>query len=421
MDIKKLFDDCMFLLGAGASKDAGCYLSQDMLDDLEQFDLEFEKEEEKEAAREALEFLISNLEYHSKWKTLHYKFFEHQPNIEELILLIRRIEERENYVPFPVTGNWADKIVQLESRSPDIFTNLREGIERKLPEWLKIGKEDLTLFDCLDKFFQSIPTTKLALDIFTLNYDLTFERRFNRGNQTLVETGFSSGQWVGFGDKVVQKEHSRIFLYKLHGSINWSRLEDSSVVLTESIKFNEFTEINNHEDQFYHFEQQGEIIQKSPFIIFGYGGKFLSVEPFLTLLYEFKRHLEQKRYIVVIGYSFFDPYINNMLFEGLTRDSSKRKKLIVINKGLYKELGCHDSDINSNENRAKFTERLSYIQKSAYLSDLPEYNITSISPNLVYLINHTAKEFYDEYFQDKASKFCGLLNSLSKDEDQVFS
>lgn len=67
--------------------------------------------------KEAFMFLLSCLEYHNKWRSFQTNNkFIFTPNIEELALLIRRVKNRENFLPYPITGNWADKLSLLESQ-----------------------------------------------------------------------------------------------------------------------------------------------------------------------------------------------------------------------------------------------------------------------------------------------------------------
>ena len=99
-----------------------------------------------EIEAEAFRFLISTLHYQNKWRSLNKNDdFEYSPNIEELALIIRRIKNRENYLPYPLTGNWADKLIQLEIsyKNENKELSLWNEIERKLknefvPKWLKL-------------------------------------------------------------------------------------------------------------------------------------------------------------------------------------------------------------------------------------------------------------------------------------------
>ncbi|MBU4501160.1 MAG: hypothetical protein KKA79_01095, partial [Nanoarchaeota archaeon] len=112
--ISEILKKCIFFFGAGATQEAGCYTSSQMLSDLQ---VKYTDGPRKEA----LDFLMSCLSYHSTWKSCKQKNFIHSPNIEELVLLLRRIVDRDSYLPYPITGSWSDKINSLEAREEDLF------------------------------------------------------------------------------------------------------------------------------------------------------------------------------------------------------------------------------------------------------------------------------------------------------------
>jgi len=205
----------LFLFGAGATKDAGCLISSEMLDDIQKIDL-------SDPEKEALDFLLSALHYHSSWKNIKERKKPnesngHQPNIEDLMLLIRRIIHRDSYLPYPITGSWADKINFLEiawkdlnrtwspEKSKTLFENLEEKLTARLSDWLNLGQEDtgylIPISDYLKKSEEKGPT----LEFFTLNYDLVFEKHFNMQDETLLNNGFTSGYFEGFVDKTSVK------------------------------------------------------------------------------------------------------------------------------------------------------------------------------------------------------------------------
>ncbi|MBL0342915.1 MAG: hypothetical protein IPP71_19810 [Bacteroidetes bacterium] len=62
----KSIERAVFLFGAGATRDGGCLISTEMLNDIYQMDLE-------NPEIEAIDFLISSLHYHAEWKNLKEK------------------------------------------------------------------------------------------------------------------------------------------------------------------------------------------------------------------------------------------------------------------------------------------------------------------------------------------------------------
>ena len=136
IDLNNAFKKSIFLLGAGASygtgdNRTGCKMSKEMFNDLQNKLSNPSNHNLTEIEAETFRFLISTLHYQNSWRNLEQNSeFSYEPNIEELALIIRRIKNRENYLPYPLTGNWADKLYQLES-SYNKEISLFETIEKK--------------------------------------------------------------------------------------------------------------------------------------------------------------------------------------------------------------------------------------------------------------------------------------------------
>lgn len=413
MDISNAINKTLFLLGAGASYDAECKLSSQMLDDLRKRISSKDDNIFISSEKEALKFLLSCLEYHSKWRTIetseNFKFI---PNIEELALLIRRVKNRENFLPYPITGNWADKLVLLESdfkNAPDSnkeSDSLFESLDRKiksrlLPLWLEPKSYDF--LNPIKEFLGSHPNSPFRLDIFSLNNDLVLENYFSL-NQNNPWRGFVSGEWVGFEEENFPEEFGRINLYKLHGSLDWIRLDTG-----------DFKEVDKLEDlDKNHIEEQ-----HSPYVIFGQGTKTFSVDPFFSLIQHFRKKLTDKEYFFVIGYSFFDPYINNLLIEAIRGTS---KKIIIVNPDFgpesLKDLPKDDFSrvvYNPNISNKTLASYIEDIQKNSFYSEMPEFNIRQINAESLDYIPSKTRDFLTRYFSNKG-KF--LLDLISEYESK---
>lgn len=84
-------------------------------------------------------------------------------------------------------------------------------------------------------------------------------------------------------------EEIRIFLYKLHGSLDWSFAEDGTVSYSDS---------------------PSKIADERVALIFGTSYKLQYVDPFLFLAYQLRRWtLDAARLVVAIGYGFMDEHI----------------------------------------------------------------------------------------------------------------
>jgi hypothetical protein len=207
------------------------------------------------------------------------------------------------------------------------------------------------------------------IDFFSLNYDLVFESFFNSDQERLLENGFEHGRWQGvFTDMDTHKE-SKINLYKLHGSLDWYYNRDDETV-----------ELRPETD--------------NPLIIFGTDNKLESTSPFLQLLTSFRDSLNKARLIVTIGYSFYDPYMNNILIHELKRTPDK---ILLIVDPKYKR-GKKDA----------FLQDLTTIQLRKSGTAVP--NLTKISPERVEVIPLTSRVFIKDYFGDGASRLEEIYN-----------
>lgn len=394
---EEVLRDSLFFTGAGFSKPAGCKLSSEMLKDLEE---KSNKENDifSKSERKAIKFILSCLDYQARYRTLESNGqFAYTPNIEEFAQLLRRIKDRENLLPYPVTGNWSDKIISIENEyrteNPDSQYDIWTSIENKIKkdcynEWLKINDDNLIYLKNLKDLLQNI-YNDFKVDIFTLNNDLVLETYFKEENS--VFTGFVSNKWVGFESENIDGNtfnSSRINLYKLHGSIDWVRLADGS------ISEKDITSNQSNNDN-------GEI-EIDPFLIFGHGTKIYTIDPFFSLLEYFKQALKSKKYFFVIGYSFFDPHINNLFFDELLNSSSD-KYLFIFNPSLanLKEDDFQDKTFNGltiknvlkDENKTKLVEHFENIQRNPIYTEMPDFNIKKISPESFEYIKENTQEF----------------------------
>ncbi len=422
----------LFLFGAGATKDAECLISSEMLDDIQKMEL-------SSPEKEALDFLLSALHYHSSWKNIKERKKPnerngHQPNIEDLMLLIRRIIHRDSYLPYPITGSWADKINFLEiawkdlnrtwtpQESKTLFDNLEEKLTERLSKWLNMGAENTDYLKPISEYLKNTEDRSSILEFFTLNYDLVFEKHFNSSDETLLNTGFNNGFFDGFIDNSTSSSF-RINYYKLHGSINWEKEETGKI--KESFYYKDENQVfnrNRSDSPEMSVEEFLSIPLNKAHIIFGQGGKFLTVDPFISLLYHFKQQLSQKQIYFVIGYSFFDPYINNMLLEGLSDDRINSRLMVVVNPQFSQEfLNTQERQSEDWEDilKNRFIDHVQNIQKSTYLSDLPNFNLLEVSPQKIKIIPKRTSEFFNEYFSG-GKGLSALFEELRTKEENIF-
>lgn len=141
--------------------------------------------------------------------------------------------------------------------------------------------------------------------IFSLNYDLCFEHM--KPQDTVLETGFDGeGVWNSFRfERYDWSVEPAVYLYKLHGSINWYRDKGEGNVLRQSVHPTD-----------------------EPELIFGTEAKLQSTDPYLFYVYQFRQYLLESKLVVVLGYSFNDMYINTLLKQAL--EHRKDRALLVV-------------------------------------------------------------------------------------------
>lgn len=417
MNIKQAIEKSLFFVGAGISKEADCKTSSDMLDALKTL-ICSESRFFGKTECETIKFLFSCLEYQSEWRKLEMdNQFSVAPNIEELALLIRRIKNRDHFLPYPVTGNWADKLINLETKFKEnegqqsgmgLFGKIEYEIkDNLLQSWLEVKNTDF--LKPLDKFFES-NDDDFSIEVFSLNNDLVFEKHYS---DHVPFRGFCSGEWRGFHEKSLEEEYNRINLYKLHGSLDWARLIDGSVI--ENHRLTE--------------EDEDIKIDHNPFIIFGHGIKFFSVEPFFSLIQNFREKLKERNYYFIIGYSFFDPYINNLLFQAIKEARDENKKIIIVNnKFAFPPLNENHFIVDpffgnrmkhEDPNAKKIlTDYLEHIQKNTFYSELPEFNVKQIPADALYYLKMGASEFLEKYFENSGSLLIDFLEKFESDKKE---
>lgn len=368
MNLEGVFKNTVFLLGAGASCEADCKLSSAMLTSLHAKILLIEEERRRKLYLEIYSFILATMNYQYSLK--NPVFTQFTPNIEEFFLVLNQLIDKEFIVPHTLIGSWNEKITKWELQESSVFVDLQKFIlDLLLNDWLRFSESKAkTLLAPLQTILTS--SENFSADVFSLNYDLTFETILNSVHETVLCDGFENEAWKGhFAER-------KLNYYKLHGSINWYLDDEEELIKkaqgTESVK---------------------------PFVIFGSDYKMHSFDPFFFLLSKFREKLESSILYVVIGYSFSDKYINNMLIQQLMFKRTNRLMLIVD--------PCRASE-------QVFLEELSKIQQSRITTQ--PLNFTKLSPNLIRIEKSTAGEFYQKCFANNAEYLSNLIKDLQKEE-----
>jgi len=376
INLNSLFDRTVFLLGAGASMDAGCLSSKQMLVALKTAVNELAAGGGGSEFSSIYDFIIQSLVYQRALKgDPESKLFE-LTNIEDFVAVLRQMLDREYIVPPPLIGNWNSKITSWELKNQDVFKEFLDfSYDRLIKKWTQFDKSKAeTLLQPVRALVES--DEDFSLSIFSLNYDLIFETVFNNDQEHLVDVGFSQKRWSG--DFVDPNSSAKLKLYKLHGSVDW------------------------------YFDESDEEVKEGipegvrPLIVFGSGPKLQSYDPFLSLLAGLRDKLKAASLFVVVGYSFQDKYINNILIQSLS--SGLNKKMLVVDPDLAPD-------------KMKFIARVEKFQTLKSMNEI--INLTKISPARVEIHKMTTSDFCGTFLANSAQKLKEVLSSTEKG-DQIF-
>lgn len=197
-------------------------------------------------------------------------------------------------------GRFVDDRTMMR-RAP-VFRQLLDQVVNLLPSLLRVDHGRLGYL---------LPLVKLAnhntgpLTVATLNYDLALETAsLGAGIEVCrgVE-GWNETRTVTFDD-------SPLHLLKLHGSLDWTRVAERDHGARPKLAGTGL-----------YFAKPG---QEAPFIVFGQREKLRAEGPFLDLLATFKRSLHDARDLVVVGYAFRDKHINETVANWLVSDAVRR-------------------------------------------------------------------------------------------------
>lgn len=294
--------DIILLLGAGASVDAGIPSSPMMIGMIE----DLLKRQDWSQFRDLYHQIKSAILYAAGIKgkfnnDVHY-------NIETLVNTLYELERNEDHPIYPFVAAWNSRFLTYAGNNFKELRSLREKILEALKGWVQLeNPKTAEYYSGLQPFQHDL---QFPIKVFSLNYDLCVESLSTADFR--VETGFASvGQsrweWKRFDETYPEAEFPEIYLYKMHGSINWKRDETGNLICV------------NHSSNIKPEQMQ---------IIFGRDFKLEAADPYLFYAFEFRRCSLEARVIVVIGYGFGDEHINKMLVQAIRSDSSKR--LLVV-------------------------------------------------------------------------------------------
>jgi hypothetical protein len=228
-------------------------------------------------------------------------------NIEQIAVAAEELIARSRNPLAAYAAGWHPRIDELEKQDPVILRSFIDFTYEGLVEELTLkdpkkasyieGLKDLCIDDC-------------KLDLFTLNYDLCIETALTSASVSFANGFDTKGVW----SPATFAEGSTVRLFKLHGSLDWV---DDEVYGLCSLQFPQ------HE-----IARTIQSDQTRPSLIFGTAHKLSAREPFLTLAYHFSQRVLKTKILCIVGYSFGDEHVNQIIEQGMKKNS--RLRVVVV-------------------------------------------------------------------------------------------
>jgi hypothetical protein len=354
---KKPFKNLLILTGAGSSMDVNGKSMFQLWDIAEK---KYHYEETEEAGL--------NSDFKTICETINYDY-----ELKDLEALLSQIEGTIKFSGDPQLILHNDVKKELSLIKDEIFKVIVDECTIPTPPIDSFPHKTF-----LEKILQRKQTSP-RVKIFTLNYDTLFEDAARAANVIVID-GFSftlprtfSGRFFDYD--IVQREGSKLkeednfvqrvlHIHKLHGSINWTRIESTNDVIVESNP-------------------------TKPLMVYPRESKYEDSyeQPFFEMMARLQRNLRLNNdtLLICIGYSFNDKHINAAIEEALNQNPGFR--LAVIDPGFdYSTVKA----MQSIKNQALKSERILMVAEtfSDFANSFPEIQTyESTSPDVINLRN----------------------------------
>lgn len=372
----------LFLLGAGASVEAGVPDSYDMAKRMLE---KFSNDNRARSLRyyQVLQFVVGGLLFQQGIKG-------HNPfdgvNIEDLFNAVLLLSDRQNSELSPFISSWHPKLIGLESGKMDDLTSegLLGTINRPIEEYVKkvaeriieqirndtfIGSRHFWQLDKIETFHSKQPFennfTSAVSQIISGSEGKIFSATADAMIQHLVEmvwiseeekvaylrplisyaknmrssivtlnydntiefTGKNLGISIDTGFDIWSRtgeftfDDGKIPLIKLHGSIDWA-LTRGRGGKEKPLPYQIIKKVDPNVMEQRNFQ---------PAVIFGGKNKLTAKGPFLSLLHSFEAELSNCITLTIIGYSFRDEHVNEFITNWFNGDNTRRIRIINPN------------------------------------------------------------------------------------------
>lgn len=318
----------LILLGAGASSEAGIPISTQMTNFIVE-NVRSNTQAHYNGSSDVINYIIGQIIGHG---TSNKQNYNDPVDVEQLFTAVKLLSERNDLEIAPFVESWKPGVRAFDRKrlasffASDFTRALMSGNSVQLENLLKeviqaetgmiggdvyknllgymmialrkvVNIEDVSVVDYL-KPIVDIAKKQKQLTVATVNYDRSIELICEKEG-----IPFSTGIKSFSGRGKLNPPQSGIYLLKIHGSIDWSFNWSHPKDMPGSALRQTIVDISNN--------PLGD--PQLPGIIFGRREKLIAQGPFLELLAEFDRELTTANKLVVVGYSFRDDHINELI------------------------------------------------------------------------------------------------------------
>jgi hypothetical protein len=297
--------ELIILLGAGTSVEAGIPASRQMIAEVEK---SLGSDQKWKPYQQLYHFVKASL---IGAEVMRGKAVS-EPDIERVVNTLSELAKNTECALYPFMSGWHQRLIELAGSDFREVKAFRSLILNQLRDWISL--ESYTKTRYYEAFFKLREELKFAIRVFSLNYDLCLE---NNANGRELEVGFDRQSEVWDFRRFESRDETApdIYLYKLHGSINWFRDRSHGNILKISAA-----------------------PHATPDLIFGTDYKMQYIDPYLFYAYELRRFSLESKVILAIGYSFRDDHINGIIAQALQNDPAR--VLIAVSPSASKDLGA---------------------------------------------------------------------------------
>ncbi|MBU3917202.1 MAG: SIR2 family protein [Proteobacteria bacterium] len=301
------------------------------------------------------------------------------PNVEDLTNEIRKVLINKNFMQLLDENDNVETILNKIQQLSSLITGDKKVNGLTLEDINSIEKViKKTIYDKLSPTVNFDNLCNLVIwlnfinqehekEIFSLNYDLLLEMALEKkdlpyfsgfiGN---VKPFFVPDSVDDFNGLYVKRSWTK--LWKLHGSLNFKKSKDKKIFI-ENYTTEEYEDL----------------------LIYPSMDKYVSSRkaPFISYLDRFRKYLlKNEKVILILGYSFGDEHINDLIINGL--NNNPRLSIFAFTFGYKTFKKCIDI-IGLYPNVSIYTDKKKYINKEesefAYDKNIGDFN------NFIHVLN----------------------------------